>query len=194
MSSYLYRAFVDLLEGEDEDTDATDYDLDLQAAITASMQDSSKYEQHEINIYMHSQCKFALTSRPKRLDTAEVQSIIRQHRDQVLPKLEFLEDNREKVNRIDVRRSHIWSDTVEAFTRSTFSSQKWLRVHFVLEEAANEGGPRREFFRLAVRQCSQSDLFVGQPSCRTMALSVAAIHKKKYLVAGTRDLEISDFN
>jgi hypothetical protein len=123
MSSYLYRAFVDLLEGEDEDTDATDYDLDLQAAITASMQDSSKYEQHEINIYMHSQCKFALTSRPKRLDTAEVQSIIRQHRDQVLPKLEFLEDNREKVNRIDVRRSHIWSDTVEAFTRSTFSSQ-----------------------------------------------------------------------
>jgi hypothetical protein len=173
MSSYLYRAFVDLLEGEDEDTDATDYDLDLQAAITASMQDSSK---------------------PKLLDTAEVQSIIRQHRDQVLPKLEFLEDNREKVNRIDVRRSHIWSDTVEAFTRSTFSSQKWLRVHFVLEEAANEGGPRREFFRLAVRQCSQSDLFVGQPSCRTMALSVAAIHKKKYLVAGTRDLEISDFN
>jgi len=46
-----------------------------------------------------------------------------------------------------VRRSRILSSTFEALKRRTFSFNKNVKVQFSGEEAVDDGGPRREFFR-----------------------------------------------
>ena len=49
------------------------------------------------------------------------------------------------ANRIVVCRKHIWKDTLSAFSRSSFN------IIFVGEEGADAGGgPKREFFHLAL--------------------------------------------
>ena len=102
----------------------------------------------------------------------------------VLPSLHSFDDFKDKVDAIDVRRSHLWLHTIQAMTRPNFTGEKWLRVHFVFEEAVDDGGPRREFFRLALQECCNSELFTGPPHSRVVSLSVPALQQKKYLVAG----------
>ena len=46
-----------------------------------------------------------------------------------------------------VRRSRILNSTFDAMKRRTFSCFKNLKVEFSGEEAIDDGGPRREFFR-----------------------------------------------
>lgn len=48
---------------------------------------------------------------------------------------------------IVVRRSNILKDTVALCKKSYFSWKRTPHVEFVREEAADYGGPRREFFR-----------------------------------------------
>ena len=48
---------------------------------------------------------------------------------------------------LTVRRSRILNSTFDAMKRRTFSCHKNLKVEFSGEEAVDEGGPRREFFR-----------------------------------------------
>ena len=55
----------------------------------------------------------------------------------------------------------------------------------MFEKAVDDGGPRKEFFRFALLACSQSDFFVGPPTCKVVAQNVASIQQSKYLVAGT---------
>lgn len=114
----------------------------------------------------------------------DVQSLLKAHQEKVLPPIDFLGDLDGKVDSIDVRRSRVWHDVLSAMTRSSFSGQKWLRVNFVLEEAVDDGGPRREFFRLAIQECSRSDLFAGPMHSRIVVQTVPAIEQKKYRVAG----------
>ena len=102
----------------------------------------------------------------------------------MLPYIDVLDRDRENMDEIDVRRSHLWLDTVQAMTRPKFTGQKWLRIHFLLEEAVDDGGPRRELFRLALQECCYSNLFVGLLHSRTVSLGVPALQQKKYLVAG----------
>ena len=113
----------------------------------------------------------------------EIQSILLQHQKLVLPELDVLAGP-EEFDRMDIRRSHVWADTIRSMTKSNFTGQKWLRVHFVLEEAVDDGGPKREFLRLAMQECSQSNLFAGPLEARTVSQNVSAIQQKKYLVAG----------
>ena len=49
----------------------------------------------------------------------------------------------------------------EAFSKSTFDMSKILTVVFVGEPSVDEGGPRREFFRLALKEIfAHSGLFI----------------------------------
>ena len=56
------------------------------------------------------------------------------------------------ANRIVVRRKHIWNDTLRAFSRSSFDCQKAVNIIFVGEEGADAGGPKHEFFHLALEK------------------------------------------
>lgn len=111
-------------------------------------------------------------------------STLKSRQESVLPSLNSFDILRDKVDAIDVRRAHLWADNVQAMTRQTFTGEKWLRVHFVFEEAVDDGGPRREFFRLALQECCNSELFDGPLHSRVVSLSVPALQQKKYLVAG----------
>jgi len=46
---------------------------------------------------------------------------------------------------IRVRRKHLWEDTVRSISKNAFKQNHSLKVHFIGEEAEDEGGPRRKF-------------------------------------------------
>ena len=91
----------------------------------------------------------------------------------------------EDYQRIHVRRSHVLKDSLRALSNPHFKDSKMLKVRFIGEQAEDEGGPRREFFRLATREafCS-SGLFVGWPDHVIPTHNVEAIASNKYYVVG----------
>ena len=46
---------------------------------------------------------------------------------------------------IQVRRRHIWEDTLRAFNKKDFHLDRSFEINFIGKEAADEGGPRCEF-------------------------------------------------
>ena len=56
------------------------------------------------------------------------------------------------VQRIIVRRSNVWEDSLKQFTKlQGLSYNKNIKVTFVGEPAVDSGGPRREYFTLLIR-------------------------------------------
>ena len=53
---------------------------------------------------------------------------------------------KEKLNRLNVRRKFIWEDFVAARKKKWFKTDGLFKVHFMDEQAVDDGGPRREFF------------------------------------------------
>ena len=53
----------------------------------------------------------------------------------------------EDYQRLYVRRSRVYSDAMRSFGKPSFDVEKMLKVSFIGEEAVDDGGPRREFFR-----------------------------------------------
>ena len=51
---------------------------------------------------------------------------------------------------IRVRRKHLWEDCLRAVSKNSFRKNVQLKVHFIGEDAEDEGGPLREFLRLAL--------------------------------------------
>lgn len=84
--------------------------------------------------------------------------MILQHQSQAI-----LSIDDEDVQRVHVRRSHLFSDSLRQFCRKSFDVTKMLQVRFVGEEAVDEGGPRREFFHLLLFEIFKSSLFCGFP-------------------------------
>ena len=71
--------------------------------------------------------------------------------------------------------------TVELHTNINLSVQ----VIFSEEEAADDGGPRREFFWLAVGAAtSVSSLFSRPPSCKSVVQNTSALIEKFFLYVG----------
>ena len=66
------------------------------------------------------------------------------------------------VNRVTVRRKHIWRDAIRALSRPTFDPCRRVQVTFVGEEAVDGGGPSREFFALALQELAEDgSIFQG---------------------------------
>ena len=60
-----------------------------------------------------------------------------------------------------------------------------LRVIFVGEPAADQGGPKREFFRLALSSCTTDpSLFAGPVSCKVPVHNTTALLQKHYKFVG----------
>ena len=77
---------------------------------------------------------------------------------------------------LEVRRSHVLQDSLDEMDLATDSDlHKPLRIHFIGEQAADEGGPTREFASLLVRQLQTSSLMEGN------CMSVYCIEKSNIL-------------
>ena len=79
----------------------------------------------------------------------------------------------------------MWEDTVRSISKNAFKQNHSLKVHFIGEEAEDEGGPRREFLRLVVTPvCNYSGVLQG-PACRkTFSNNPLLLERKAYYCAG----------
>ena len=67
------------------------------------------------------------------------------------------------VNRVTIRRKHIWRDAIRAMSRPTFDPCKCVQVTFIGEEAVDGGGWAQAcFFVLALQELAEdSSIFRG---------------------------------
>ena len=81
------------------------------------------------------------------------------------------------VQRIVVRRNHLWEDSLKRF-RAGFDFRKYVRVLFVGEPAVDDGGPLREFLHLLMGEiATNNSLFCGQADCRVPLPNVVGLEK-----------------
>ena len=91
----------------------------------------------------------------------------------------------EDIQRINVRRSHLYSDAMRYFSKKTFNADKILRVHFIGEEAVDLGGPKREFFHLLMQDIfNKSKMFGGYPDNVVPFHDVVAVTNNVYYIVG----------
>lgn len=87
-----------------------------------------------------------------------------------------LSDDDEDVRRVAVRRKHILQDTLDTLKRIPWKATKYIKVTFIGEPGVDDGGPRREFFRLLLESIGRNNMYfrgpVGRrlPSCNALAL------------------------
>ena len=89
----------------------------------------------------------------------------------------------EDEERITVRRSHIWEDTLRALRRN-LDLRKVIKVTFLGEPAIDDGGPRREYLRLLMKTVSQHPLLTGPPLRKVMVHNTLALQKQYYRYLG----------
>ena len=92
-----------------------------------------------------------------------------------------LPDNPDPHQLITVRRRHIWSDTKQVFSKPYANLVLPVKVVFVGEQAEDEGGPKREFFRLALAAAtSDPALFSGPCDRRVVQHNTTALLRKEF--------------
>lgn len=89
----------------------------------------------------------------------------------------------EDEERITVRRSHIWEDTVRALRRN-LDLRKVIKVTFLGEPAIDDGGPRREYLRLLMKTVSEHSLLTGPPMRKVLVHNTLAIQKRYFRYIG----------
>ena len=60
--------------------------------------------------------------------------------------------NDDPYQRVNVRRSNLFDDTLAQCRKSTFSFARPFRARFIGEAAVDTGGPKRELFRLFLQE------------------------------------------
>jgi hypothetical protein len=87
---------------------------------------------------------------------------------------------------VRVRRQHIWEDALRVFSKKDFKTCCNISVHFIGEEAADEGGPRREFLRLLVDSIRETSgiLEGSQGEKKSFSLNPLLMSTKAYFYAG----------
>lgn len=91
----------------------------------------------------------------------------------------------ESCNFINVRRKHIWDDTLRAFSKPSFDPLNLIRVTFVSEAAIDEGGPRREFFTLGLSKVAEDPrLFCDPATTRLFTHNLQGLRNQTYYKVG----------
>lgn len=86
---------------------------------------------------------------------------------------------------VRVRRRHLWSDALRTFSKKDFLPGTLLSVHFIGEEAADLGGPRREFLRLLLRSLVvESGVLTGCDTRKVFTSNPLLVTKETYYHAG----------
>lgn len=86
---------------------------------------------------------------------------------------------------IAIRRRHVWKDAKLVLSRKNNVYSGGMRVTFVSEAAVDEGGPRREFFRLALAEVARNNaLFYGREQQRVARHNVIELQGNSYFIVG----------
>ena len=94
-------------------------------------------------------------------------------------------DDKDDFQIIRVRRKRIWEDTLRAVGKDNFRCNVRLKVHFIGQEAEDEGGPLREFLRLAIGElCEHSGVLQGPESRKTFSNNPLLLERGAYYCAG----------
>ena len=116
----------------------------------------------------------------RRSDAISTKHALLQHQQQVITG-----DHEEDFQLVNIRRTHLMQDAFRAFSKASFSCSKMLKVTFIGEASVDEGGPRREFFQLLMKDCfCKSGLFTGWPSNVVPSHDVEALAQNKFYLAG----------
>ena len=75
-----------------------------------------------------------------------------------------------KKNVCNIHREDVMDGALRAFTRKSFQPKALLDVKFIGEDGYDEGGPLREFMRLALRAIAELPIFEGPESSRQLTL------------------------
>ena len=111
------------------------------------------------------------------------EAIIRQARQDFLPEFDVTAED--STTFLQVRRKHIWKDSLRAFKQRGFTPRKWLKIEFVGESAIDEGGPRREYFRLGMQELQRNNaLFQGALGKRVPSHNLQLLSNKEYRDVG----------
>lgn len=120
------------------------------------------------------------SSNDKSFDDVSTKHLLLRHRQTAI-----IELNSENYQRINIRRAHLFRDAFKQFSKQSFNECKMIRVVFVREQAVDEGGPRRAFFHLLMRECfEKSGLFAGYPDHVVPLHDIEAVDKNKFAVVG----------
>ena len=124
-------------------------------------------------------CTYREEASPPKPNTT-LGSVLKEHFSFIL-----IHDDPDDTNTVIVRRNHILNDALRAISQSSFNCHKLVQVIFLGEEAVDEGGPRREFFSLALQAMAESHtLFQGPTDRRSFTHNVQAISTRKFFYAG----------
>lgn len=119
------------------------------------------------------------TIRPDLQIGEEVKAILKRHQESTA-----FEDDDTAVC-IAVRRWHIWKDAKLVLSRGNNVYSRGMHVTFVSEAAVDEGGPTREFFRLALAGIAQNNsLFDGCAKRRIARHNLFELQGNSYLIVG----------
>ena len=81
-----------------------------------------------------------------------------------------------------MRRRHLWKDSKIVLSRPNNAYSMGMRVTFVSEAAIDEGGPRREYFRLVLGEIANNN--DGNLQRRVLRHNVIELEAKSYLTVG----------
>lgn len=117
----------------------------------------------------------------REIDNLSLAEILDNH----LKKYPNLSEEGDYFNSVHVRRNNIWKDALRAITKPSFTPTNRMRVTFIGEPAVDEGGPRREFFTLALgKMVEDRALFSGPPNCKVFVHNVQGIRNNIFYYAG----------
>ena len=110
---------------------------------------------------------------------SDVQPVLQQHKENTI----FTHEDPSLC--IAIRRRHVWKDAKLVLSRKNNVYSGGMRVTFVSEAAIDEGGPRREFFRLVLADLATNNaLFDGCEQRRIARHNVIELQGESYLIAG----------
>ncbi len=91
----------------------------------------------------------------------------------VLHRLQSQVDVDGRRNVVNVSREEVLDGARRGFRRATFKNTHMLTVKFSGEAGIDDGGPTREFMRLALKAMHDSHLFEGPNNCKVLAVNIA---------------------
>lgn len=92
--------------------------------------------------------------------------------------------NKETINLFNINRNEAFTCCVRAMNRKSFKPENRISVLFTDEEAIDDGGPSREFWRLLLIHLKNSNLFSGTEESKNVSLNNNALNDNLYFEAG----------
>ena len=114
-------------------------------------------------MYVHVCCSVETVETVQTVETVE----------SVLHRLQSQVDVDGRRNVVNVSREEVLDGARRGFRRATFKNTHMLTVKFSGEAGIDDGGPTREFMRLALKAMHDSHLFEGPNNCKVLAVNIA---------------------